>query len=406
MDDDAPSFSPPGYAGRLADGKSAVIHDVRLSLEGDGMRIVGEGGEDHGLWLYDTMRLVEDPNPERPVRLRPVEGDLARLEVADHAILAKLAAVAPDLNRTGARDPAQWRRAAIWAASLVVVFGGIGFVLSQSAPLIATMIPMSVEDRIGRTAVGQVAAIFGGFKSVEELTCGNAAGVAALDSLTAKLKSVDDSPYVFNVRVLDIDIPNALAAPGGHILIFRGLLDMAETPDEVAGVLGHEMGHVIHRHATTNLVRAVGIDALIIPLISGGTMAGDMVSGLGKMALQASYSREAERDADLVAVDMLTRTGIRADSFPGLLLRIEKKYGIEHDDGEESDGGDADADGDADGKGSETSFSLPDILSSHPATPERVAMVAKAAKAGGGPGLTGEDWQALRSICAAAKTDD
>lgn len=397
MNDDAPSPFPPGYAGRLADGKSAAIHDVRLRLEGEGMRIVGSDGVDHGVWSYDTMRLVEDPNPERPIRLRRDEGDLARLEVADHAILAELGEVAPDLNHSGVRDPAQWRRAAIWAVSLIVVFGSIGFALSRSAPLIAAMIPMSVEDRIGQTAIGQIAVIFGGFKDIEELTCDNEPGVAALDAMTARLKSVDDSPYAFNVRVLDISIPNALAAPGGHIVIFRGLIDMAETPDEIAGVLGHEMGHVTHRHATTNLVRAIGIDALILPLISGGTMASDLVSGLGKMALQASYSRDAEREADLVAVDMLTQAGIRADSFPGLLLRIEEKYGIG------DDGGDAGADDD---ENSGTTFSLPDLLASHPATPERAALVAEAAKAGGGPGLTDAEWQALRSICGEAKTDD
>lgn len=388
MDDDAPSSDPPGYAGRLADGKSAVLHDVRLQLEGDGMRIVGLDGGDHGVWSYDTMRLVEPPKPDRPVRLRRVEGDLARLEVTDHAILAELGAVAPDLNRSGARDPAQWRRAAIWAAGLIIVFGSIGFALSRSAPLIAALIPMSVEDRIGRTAIGQISLIFGGLRDSEDMLCDNPAGVAALDALTARLEAVDDSPYTFNVRVLDISIPNALAAPGGHIVIFRGLIDLAETPDEVAGVLGHEIGHVVHRHATTNLVRTVGIDALIIPLISGGTMASDLVSGLGKMALQASYSREAERDADLVAVEMLTQAGIRAGSFTELLLRIEKRYGGEEETAEAEN---AESDG--------ASFSLPDLLSSHPATPERAALVAEAAKAGGDPGLTDEQWQALRSIC-------
>lgn len=396
MDDDAPSPAPPGHAGRLADGQSAAIHDVRLELGGEGMRIVGLDGTDHGVWSYDTMRLVEAPDPDRPVRLRPAEGDLARLEVADHAILAALAGVAPDLDRSGARDPAQWRRAAIWTVGLIVAFGGILLGLSQSAPVIAAMIPMSVEDRIGRTAIGQVAAIFSGFDSdVDELTCGNAEGVAALDSLTARLKTVDDSPYTYNVRVFDIDIPNAMAAPGGHIVIFRGLIDEAETPDEVAGVLGHEMGHVIHRHATTNLVRAVGIDALIIPLISGGTMAGDLVTGVGKAVVQASYSRDAERDADLVAVELLTQAEIRADSFTGLLLRIGQKYGID----DESEDEEKDEEKDEDG------FSLPDLLSSHPPTPERVALVAEAAKAGGGPGLTDQEWQALRSICGEDEAD-
>lgn len=360
--------------------------------------MLDESGSELAVWPYDGLRLVDPPMPDRPLRLRIETDDMARLEIADHSILDDLQRLAPDLQRSGMRDPAQWRRAAVWTVALLALFGGIWLGLSRSAPLIAAMLPLQMEERMGRATVEQVSLIFGGLKSADQLTCNNEDGVKAMAALTARLKSVDDSPYDFNVRVLDIPVPNAFAAPGGYIVFFRGLIDMAETPDEVAGVLGHEMAHVTHRHVTTNLVRTIGFQALIVPLISGGTMASDMVSGLGQQALQASYTREAEAEADLGAVQLLQKAGIRADSFPGLLTRIEEEYGgrrpAANDDGGEA----ADMDDHKESEGFR--LSIPDILATHPATPDRAASVAAAAgDTGGDPGLTDDEWSALKSIC-------
>src|SRR6185369_12453990 len=100
------------------------------------------------------------------------------------------------------------------------------------------------------------------------------------------------------IRVVNIDIPNAFALPGGVVLLTRGLLEGAESPEEVAGVLAHELGHVLHRHALSHMIR----NALL-----GGAWAttlGDY-SGLlvidPKTAYEAAtlkYSREAEAEAD------------------------------------------------------------------------------------------------------------
>lgn len=403
MTDDRPtpqtsSPQPPGrHHGRYADGKSAEVRAVSLRFDGAGIGMLDEGGNEIAAWPYDDIRLVERPAAGRPVRLRLANDEMARLEIADHAAFEELERLAPDLRRTGARDPAQWRRAAVWTIGLVALFGGLWLAFSRSAPVIAAMMPMAMEERMGRATVEQVSLIFGGLKSAEDLTCRNEDGVRAMEKLTAQLKAVDDSPYRFDVRVLDISVPNAFAAPGGYIVFFRGLIDMAESADEVAGVLGHEIAHVTHRHVTTNMVRSIGFQAFIVPLISGGTMASDMLSGLGQQALQASYTREAEAEADLGSVELLKKAGIKPDSFPGLLRRIEAKYG---------DHSPADADGDGGGndKADEESdgfrLSIPDMLATHPPTPDRAASVAEAAgEGGGGPGLTAEEWAALKSIC-------
>jgi Zn-dependent protease with chaperone function len=395
MDDDGtvnadprPAASPDGYAGRYADGETAVVHDVHLRLAGDGVHILDASGETMAVWLYDDLRVVEQPVAGRPARLRNLTRDLARLEVADHAIVGELRALAHEMHNIGARDPVARRKVAFWIVAMFVMFGGGWFVLSNSAPVIAAMMPMSMEERMGRTAIEQVTLMFGGWKGSEELTCRGEAGAAALDAMTARLKAVDPSEYEFKVRVLDIPIPNAFAAPGGYIVIFDGLLELAESPDEVAGVLAHEMTHVTHRHSTANMVRSIGLQAFIIPLLTGGTMTSDVLTGIGQMAVQASYSRDAEADADKGAVELMNAAGLKADSFTDLLLRIEKKYGI---------GGDDD---DGDSPRDENDFSIPDMMSTHPSTPDRARLVREAAAPGGEAGLTEEQWNALKSICA------
>lgn len=382
-----PPDSADGFAARFADGRSAALHDVRLRFLGDGIRIVGLDGTTLADWPYDEIRVVGRLAKDKPPRLRSLVDDMARLEIADRTAFAELRRLAPRLERTGMRDPAQWRRAAVWTISLGLVFGGLWFGLSRSAPLIAAAMPMNMEQQIGRAAVEQASRMFSGFKDPEAIACREPDGVAALDTLTGRLTAVDSSPYSFDVRVLDIPIPNAFAAPGGYIVIFDGLLQMAETPDEVAGVLGHEIAHVTHRHATTNMVRTIGFQAIIVPLITGGTMASDLLSGLGQQALQSSYTREAETEADLAAVELLKAAGIKAGSFTDLLSRIEAAYGSDDDDdvpGDETDG---------------FEFSIPDMLATHPATPARARYVAEAAGNGGGPGLSDSQWQALKRIC-------
>jgi len=383
-----PPPAPAGHAGRYADGETATVHDVRLTLAGDGILIRDLSGGVMAVWRYDDLRIVQNPVAGGPVRLKNLTRNLARLEIADHAVLGDLHRLALEIGNVGARDPVARKRVAFWIAAMFVLFGGGWFALANSAPVIAAMIPMNMEERMGRTAIEQVTLIFGGWKGSDELTCRDEAGQRALEAMTARLKAVDRSEYEFKVRVLDIPIPNAFAAPGGYIVIFDGLLDLAESPDEVAGVLAHEMTHVTHRHATANIVRSIGLQAFIIPLLTGGMMTSDVMTGIGQMAVQASYTRDAEADADMGAVDLMNRAGLKAASFTGLLLRIEEEYGIRSDEGEDDTEGGGDV------------FSVPDMLSTHPSTPDRARLVREAAAPGGDAGLTDEQWSALKSICA------
>jgi beta-barrel assembly-enhancing protease len=228
--------------------------------------------------------------------------------------------------------------------------------LWMAPALLARMIPRSTEARLGALMVGN----FGG------RTCSTPEGDAAITALKTRLG--EDIPAA-DVRVVDIPIVNAVALPGGHVLIFRGLLDQATSPDEVAGVLAHEMGHVEHRHVLQALVRQFGLSMVL------GGLDGN-VGGYTNALLSASYSRSAEAEADGYAIDTLTRartSPLGAAGFFQRMARTEAK--------------------------AEGAVALMGYLASHPMSSEREARFSAAAKGKYAPALDAAQWQALRSIC-------
>ncbi|MSP88842.1 MAG: M48 family metallopeptidase [Alphaproteobacteria bacterium] len=239
---------------------------------------------------------------------------------------------------------------------------------------LAPLIPIAWEESAGRHIAE---AVFGATHTTSgqaKRICTTAAGTAALGRLTDRLSRVADSPYTFRIQVTPHPAVNALALPGGYAVIFSGLLDFAETPDEVAGVLAHEMAHVIHRHATTAVLRELGY-ALLFDLLSGG-MAGGVVS-VGHELLSLSYSRDAEADADATGLKLLERAGIGAHGFVAFWdrMRIRER------------------------EGKDSAIKPPALLSTHLDSEARAAL-ARSAPPTGTPALTAEEWRALKTICA------
>ena len=99
-------------------------------------------------------------------------------------------------------------------------------------------------------------------------------------------------------------IPNAFALPGGMIYLFNGLLAKAENPDEIAGILAHEFGHLSHRDGTRNLIYNGGMSFLIGLLFGDITGSGALIFA-SRSLVTASYSREAEQDADTFAIEAM-----------------------------------------------------------------------------------------------------
>jgi predicted Zn-dependent protease len=341
--------------------RQAVL--VEVSSDGRGLRFGRE------TWPLDRLRRIEgeglvlalltaggDELPHDPARLVLAEGPLA----------AWVRGAAPALERRDLRR-GTWGRVAGRVALAAGALAAILFVfLPRISDMLAEQLTLEQEVAFGDAVVQQVQGWLGGD---EGMVCSGPEGMAALDKMARRLTEGQGLVYDIELSVLDHEMLNAFAAPGGRVVILRGLLDEAETAEEVAGVLAHEIGHVEARDPVRLAFRSAG-SAGIIALVLGDVTGGTVVGLLGEHILSASYTREAEAAADAFAYALLARTGVGTEGLAAFFERIEGM------------GGD-----------------VPEILSTHPASGNR----AEAARAAGGaaerPVLTAAEWDALKAIC-------
>jgi predicted Zn-dependent protease len=201
--------------------------------------------------------------------------------------------------------------------------------------------------------------------------CNNALGQAAFAKLVNAVRDSAGLDTSIQTAVLATSIPNAFALPGGKVYLFRGLLARAENPDEIAGVLAHELGHLRHRDATRNLIYNGGT-SFLIGLLFGDITGSSALVFASRSLVTASYSREAEQNADTFSIDVMHRLGRSPKAMGELLARVT---------------------------GKEVDKSL-SILSSHPLTEDRLArMTSEDRPPSGPPLLTATEWTSLKAIC-------
>lgn len=183
-----------------------------------------------------------------------------------------------------------------------LVAGYFGLVWGARAAVVA--VPFSVDEKIGETVTPSVIQEFGHELKDEEV---DAFFRQIIDRL-APHSSVPDAK--FRILLIDTDDVNAVALPGGTIMIFRGLIDAVETPEQLASVIGHEMTHVTNRHALRRIAQSVGLIAAVEIMIGdvGGIIA--LGAEVFQHAALSSYSQGDEHEADLGGVQVLHAAGI------------------------------------------------------------------------------------------------
>lgn len=144
----------------------------------------------------------------------------------------------------------------------------------------------------------------------EEKRCNDQRLQQAVDDIVTKLSAADSGPYSYKVFIVKSPIFNAVALPGGNIVIFGELLEKTPSPEALAGVLAHEMQHIKKRHVTKRIIEDSST-GLIISAVSGD-VTGSMLYGV-KIAhnlAMLSYSRRDEEEADDGGMKMLLAANI------------------------------------------------------------------------------------------------
>jgi predicted Zn-dependent protease len=238
------------------------------------------------------------------------------------------------------------------------------------------------EVRLGRQEHPKVLNEFGGAYADPELQ-------AYVEGIGEKLRGVSETPGErFTFTVLDSDVVNAFALPGGYVYVSRGLVALANDEAELAGVIGHEIGHVTARHTAQRLDRAqtasvVAQGAGLVATVLGGLLLGDAgaqlggqvgggLAGLGAQAYVQGYSREQELQSDELGVRYLARASYDPQAMADFLDQLAA-----HDALQQGLTGRRDT--------------LPSWLASHPRTKDRVERAIDAAGLAGLGGERGRD---------------
>ena len=133
----------------------------------------------------------------------------------------------------------------------------------------------------------------------------------------------------YHFKVVNTEAVNAFAVPGGYLYVNIGLIRAAESESELAGVIGHEIGHVVGKHGVKQLTRQLGLAAVIqLALGEDQSKLEQIVTGLAANGILMKYSRDAEREADEYAVQELYEAGIDPEGmaiFFERLLKLQKR---------------------------------------------------------------------------------
>ena len=365
---------------RYVDGVRPIPMDVSVERSPDGLSILLGGGAILSWRFEDTHLLDEDGR----IQLHRVQRGVDTGERLTFESAVFQGGFGEDVRRfrKGRAGEIGAARIAMWIGGAAASLAFVVFVLIPIlARLLAPVVPLAWEKRLGEAVEPQILEMFGQGKASR--LCADEAGNVALDKLVAALTKDLKTPFPIRVAVVDQKIVNAFALPGGRIFLFRPILERANNPDEVAGVLAHEIGHVIHRDAMRHVIHA-GASSAVIGMMFGDVLGFSVLGSLGTMLFDASYSREIEHEADEVSVRLMGKAGADPRAINLFFGRMRK-------DEEKESGGKESAAG-----------SLLSSFSSHPVTEERIRRVealSEATPPPRAPILDRADWLALKAIC-------
>lgn len=362
-------------SGTYFDGLTSTRHSVAVALGAEAIEIAGPQGGLLAAWRLNEI--VPLATPAGILRIAQAKSRVAaRLEIRDQAFASALAERAKAFDRSGLTDGRTRAKVVVWSILAIASFMACAiWGVPVLAERIAPRLPVSVEQHLGVAIDVQVRRLLNSGAGGKPLECGTTpqqqAGRAAFDKLIAQLEGAADLPLPLHATVVHQSDVNAITLPGGRIYLYEGLLKQAKSVDEVAGVLGHEIGHVAHRDVTKKMLRD-GSFSVLFGLVLGDFTGGGALVFSADLILQSAHTREDEAAADAYGAMLMSKVGGDPQALGNILRRIS---------------------GDVEGK-------IPHFILDHPRSSERAAAIARIASPGNPkPLLSPQEWAALKKIC-------
>jgi predicted Zn-dependent protease len=360
---------------RYHDGHVAAVHDVVCRLDGKDLVIAdATSGDEYDRWEAAEVFPLHTRRDELRIGVhgRPYG---ARLAFNGRKLAGHAHDLLPALARKHRQERGrQVRTMALATAALVSVVVAYIYGVPLIARNIVGFVPPAWEAQLGETAVAQIEAALreeAGFEVCDPDP--DSLANRAIARFAARAVEGTGTPFVPDIKVIRTAVPNAFALPGGHSFYFSALLEQTQSPDEFAGVMAHELGHVVHRHGMEQLI-STSATGLLIGFILGDMTGLSVAGGIGAALIDSRFSRDAEREADRFAADVARRMAFQPAGLTNLLERVSGDDNMSR------------------------AFAL---LSTHPLTSERRAALEEfaAPDADLAPAFTAQEWAAIKAMC-------
>jgi predicted Zn-dependent protease len=235
---------------------------------------------------------------------------------------------------------------ALVLAVLLALAGGAIWAAGAASAWLLPFISTEVDVNIGRAAWSS--------PEFKLNRCSNPAPRAYVEEISRPLlEKLGETPYQFEFQVVDNTEVNAFALPGGFVTVNMGLLNKAESGEEVAAVLAHELQHVLLRHGTKRILRRMG-GFVVMSLLFGGTGIEYPAYFISDLT-QLSHDRGEESEADAGGLQLMARAGIDPLGMKQFFERVSK----------------------------ESTLTPPALLSTHPDPGDRASRAEQASRSGG-----------------------
>ena len=349
------------------DGKFAKSHIVTPSIVGDTITIKDINGLPFAHWVLGDLEVIEGKDG---LWITSKTMPDATLIVSNNAVIDKIR------SRLKHKPQKQFahKLTLLKTLSIIAIAAITGLAVFILFPIlsrpIASLVPLEWEKSIGKDILKSLPGA--------NVACRRAKGVQALKQLTTKLSKATKLPFPVEVTIAKLEFKNAFAVPGGFIVISDKLLQEIRSQDEFAAILAHEMAHVAELHPSTRIIQALGLTAFFKLLFSGSSQLPESVAQSAGLLLLLSYSRDDERQADKVSLQIMSRANIKAGGLKSFFTRMEKK---------------------ASKLNQSPLNTLPSWLLTHPSLSERKTLTANIDKKHSKPAMSDSEWAALRLIC-------
>lgn len=342
---------------RYCDGRTALVHERNVDITINGLQI------DREIVPWVRWTRADDGRGDIVLKTAPDTGE--RITLNDEEA-ATVRAFRPYLVSRKALP----RERLSLVAGLALIAGALGAVLLLGAPMQAEAISRAMPDRY-RDHLADI-----GWTQVDAIStrCSNnsGAGWRALNSMFGQLRGHARGGENARLELVRADFPNAFTLPDDTIVLTTGMLELADDPDQIAGVVAHELGHVEARHVLTNMVRQMSL-GLFVDVVLGGSGAAQAAAAINVVSLR--FSREDENEADIIGLRIMDL----ADINPGAMAKLFRRIAADE---------------------KQSTFSVPELLRSHPDSEARAKAAERIDRRQRKAAMGKEDWQRVRALCA------